>query len=468
MRAAVLRVVIATTTVLGASVASVAPSLTATGAPTSVVMPATQAAAPPASPPHQARTPIHHYVTVLQENHSFDNYFGSFPGADGIPPHTCVPVDPSASAPRPCVAPFPLEGKAAPRLSFNHDVLTASVDGGKLDGFVAAQSVGGVAEGGAMGTYDASTLTYYWKLAERYALFDHFFSSSSGGTLWNHLAWMTGSAAGLPDERIPQNGLDAPTIFDQLQSAGVSWKIYVENYDPKVTIGSTRDLNRVQLARVPVLAMPRFVEDPALMAHVVPLTDYYRDVASGHLPAVAYVVPAGSSEHPPSPPRSGQMMTSRLVGALERSAAWPSSAFLISYDDAGGWYDHIAPPAPGMGLRVPAILVSPYTSVGTVDHRQFETASIPQFIQDNWGLANTVGPRPTSARLRSAFDFSAQPRAAEAIPLVPSPPAPTLPGRGLVFPLYGGALALATLAFAVAVLFERLRSSFERRRGDLA
>lgn len=466
MKRTLSRTLLVVATALGASVASIVPSPIATGAPTSHaagVAPHTAEAGADSRP----TTPIRHFVTVLQENHSFDNYFGSFPGADGIPAHTCVPIDPGATQPRPCVAPYPLEGMATPRLTFNHRVLLSALNNGKLDGFVAAQSAGGVAENGAMGTYDDSTLTFYWALARRYVLFDHFFSSTDGGTLWNHLAWMTGSRGGLTEEQIPRAGIDASTIFDQLQAAGVSWKIYVENYDPKVTIAGTRDLNKIQLSRVPVLAMPRFVNDPALMSHVVPLSEYYHDVTTGHLPAVSYVAPSGSSEHPPSPPRSGQVMTSRLVGALERSSAWSSSALLISYDDAGGWYDHVPPPQPGMGLRVPAILVSPYASAGAVDHRQLETASIPQFIHDNWRLGPSAGPQPTSARLQSAFDFSHPPRAAETIPLVPTTPLPALPGRGLVYGLYGGAFALAALAFLAAVLFERLRTSFAQDRGEL-
>ena len=187
-------------TVLGASVVAIAPSLAATDAPS----PRSARTGTTTTPAHQPTTPIRHFVTVLQENHSFDNYFGTFPGVDGIPPHVCVPVDPAAPRPRPCVAPYPLEGKAVPRLTFNHKVLTTAVNGGKLDGFITAQSAGGVAEHGAMGTYNASTLTYYWELAHRYALFDRFFSSSYGGTLWNHLAWMTGSNGSLPDERIPR------------------------------------------------------------------------------------------------------------------------------------------------------------------------------------------------------------------------------------------------------------------------
>ena len=467
MKRIVFRSLVAVATALGASVVSLVPSPIATGAPTSHTAGTAPHPAPADAPDHRPTTPIQHFVTVLQENHSFDNYFGSFPGADGIPPHTCVPIDPAAPQPKPCVAPYPLEGMATPRLTFNRRVLLRALDNGKLDGFIDAQSAGGIAESGAMGTYDASTLTFYWALARRYVLFDHFFSSSDGGTLWNHLAWMTGSKGGLTEEQIPRAGIDTSTIFDQLQAAGVSWKIYVENYDPKVTIASTSDLNKIQLSRVPVLAMPRFVDDPALMSHVVPLTEYYHDITTGHLPAVSYVVPSGSSEHPPSPPRSGQVMTSRLVGALERSAAWSSSALLISYDDAGGWYDHVPPPQPGMGLRVPAILVSPYSTAGTVDHRQLETASIPQFIEDNWRLGTSAVSQPTSIPLRSTFDFAHPARAAETIPLEPISLPPALPGRGLVYPLYGGALALATLVFLIAVLFERLRVAFKPDHGDL-
>lgn len=461
MKRPLLSALFVTATALGASAASIAPSPVAADAPT----PRTPAVA--IAPTHRPTTPIQHFVTVLQENHSFDNYFGSFPGADGVPASTCVPIDPTAHAPRPCGAPYPLEGKATPRLTFNHEVLVNSLNGGKLDGFVTAQSSNGITEHGAMGAYDASTLSYYWTLAHRYQLFDHFFSSTDGGTLWNHLAWMSGSKGNLIEEHIPRAGLNTSTIFDQLQAAGVSWKIYVQNYDPSVTIANTKDLNKIQLSRVPVLAIPRFVNNPALMAHVVPLTDYYHDVTTGHLPAVSYVVPSGSSEHPPSPPRSGQIMTSRLVGALERSTAWSSSALLISYDDSGGWYDHVPPPHPGMGLRVPAILVSPYSPVGTVGHRQLETASIPQFIQGNWRLPPGAGPQPTSAQLRNMFHFSAPPRAAETIPLVPTTPPTALPGRGLVYALYGGALALAVLAFFIAVIFERLRTSYERDHGVL-
>ena len=402
-------------------------------------------------------TPVHHFVTMLQENHSFDNYFGTYPGADGLPADTCVPEDPAATPPGACVKPFLLDGKASPRIASTQVAFDQAYDKGKLDGFVAAQSGNGRPEPGAMGYYDGNSLPYYWHLADRYVLFDHLFSSSSGGTLWNHLYWMTGSNGGLTEERIPEQGLSSPSIFDRLQAAGVTWKIYVENYDDTVNFADQPDLRKVQLARVPVLAMKSFTDNPALMSHVVKLDEYYSDLAKGQLPAVSYIVPSGSSEHPPSKLHSGPLLVNRLIGALERSSAWPQSAFLLSYDDAGGFYDHVVPPTvegSSLGFRVPALLVSPYAAVGKVDHTTLETASIPGFIEDNWNLAPLTTRDASAGRLKTAFDFGQPPRRAETVPFTRITAPLSLPGRGAVFPLYGGAAAVAGLVIAGAVLLE--------------
>ena len=397
--------------IVGASIASLVPSTSAMGAPRDGGTPA------PAGVP--TTTPVHHFVTMLQENHSFDNYFGTYPGADGLPTGTCVPVDPAATPPGECVKPFLLDGKASPRIASNQVAFDQAYDNGKLDGFVTAQSGNGHTEAGAMGYYDGNSLPFYWHLANRYVLFDHLFSSSSGGTLWNHLYWMTGSDGGLTDERIPEGGLNSPTIFDRLQAAGVSWKIYVENYDDTVNIDDPATLRKVQLARVPVLAMRSFADNPSLMSHVVKLDQYYSDLAKGQLPAVSYIVPSGSSEHPPSKLHSGPLLVNRLVGALERSSAWPQSAFLLSYDDAGGFYDHVVPPTAAgssLGFRVPALLVSPFAPVGKVNHTTLETASIPGFIEDNWNLAPLTTRDASAGRLTTAFDFKQPPRRAETVP----------------------------------------------------
>ena len=437
---------------MGASIASLVPSTSAMGAPRDGGTPA------PAGVP---TTPVHHFVTMLQENHSFDNYFGTYPGADGLPAGTCVPEDPAATPPGACVKPQLLDGKASPRIASTQVAFDQAYDKGKLDGFVAAQSGNGHIERGAMGYYDGNSLPYYWHLANRYVLFDHLFSSSSGGTLWNHLYWMTGSNGGLTEERIPEQGLSSPSIFDRLQAAGVTWKIYIENYDGAVNIDDPATLRRIQLARAPVLANPsfvkEFVDNPAMKGHVADLSHYYDDLAKGQLPAVSYIVPSGSSEHPPSKLHSGPLLVNRLIGALERSSAWPQSAFLLSYDDAGGFYDHVVPPTvagSSLGFRVPALLVSPYAAVGKVDHTTLETASIPGFIEDNWNLAPLTTRDASAGRLKTAFDFRQPPRRAETVPFTRITAPLSLPGRGAVFPLYGGAAAVAGLVIAGAVLLE--------------
>ncbi len=127
-----------------------------------------------------------------------------------------------------------------------------------------------------------------------------------------------------------------------------------------------------QVIWVPLLNFDRFIDDPTLASHIVDLSQYYVDLRKGTLPAVSYIVPSGTSEHPPEYPATGERQVKNLVQELMRSSVWNSSAFMLLYDDWGGWYDHVVPPqvdAYGYGLRVPALLVSPLCE-GRV-HRQY-------------------------------------------------------------------------------------------------
>ncbi len=202
----------------------------------------------------KTQTPIKHVVTVMQEGHTFDNYFGSYPGADGIPADTCMPVSPPA--PRPCVKPFALGDRPLRALARNASAFTTAYAGGAMNGFVHAQSRNGVVEDQAMGVHPRADVPYYWNLADNNVLFDQFFSSSPGGSLPNHLAWIAGAAARTVGESVPPGGFNAlPTIFDRLEAKGVSWKFYVQNYDPTVTFRRAAGTARgEQIARVPLLA----------------------------------------------------------------------------------------------------------------------------------------------------------------------------------------------------------------------
>lgn len=413
----------------------------------------------------QAQTPIEHFVILMQENHTFDNYFGTYPGADGIPPGVCMPVNPQDTGDARCVTPFHLEpgarqlddsgtseGHVAP-VDPDHSQSTfqAQYNNGRLDGFVYALNLRNQDGRIAMGYYDARDLPYYWAIADQYVLFDRFFSSASGGSVINHFFWIAGASGGNQDRFARAGANDLPTIFDRLEQHGISWKFYIQNFDANLTYRNAHLYpgNRAsQVTWAPVLAMDRFIDDPRLFSHLADLDQYYVDLQNETLPAVAYLVPSGTSEHPPGRIQSGQRFVVSLINALIRSSAWKSSAFMWAYDDWGGWYDHVPPPqvdAYGYGFRVPALLVSPYARRGHVDHTVLDFASILRFIEDNWRLG-PLGERDTFATsIENAFDFSGGPRAPRFLSPDRSPAVQTPSVRGLVYAMYGGGAACAGL-----------------------
>jgi phospholipase C len=393
-----------------------------------------QAAAAP------TRTPIRHVITLMQENHSFDNYFGTYPGADGVPPHTCMPLDPGNGA-RGCVRPFHIGGRAVTALRDDQATFAGQLAGGRMNGFLDVFRRRGVDGTIAMGHYDARDIPFYWNVADQYVLFDRFFASAPSGALRNHLEWMTATA-----------GTPAPTtIFDRLQARHVSWKVYVQNYD---LAAFRRKPSR--LARLPLLAYPRYVHNRRLLSHIVGLDQLYADLRDGTLPAVSYVVPSGAGEHPPASIQAGQRLVHTLVAALMRSSDWRSSAFLWTYDGWGGWYDHVRPPR-GDGFRVPALLVSAYGRRGYVDSTQLDFTSILRFIEANWSLPPLARRDAHANSLSSAFDFSHGPRPARFIAAERGSPLGPEPRRSVIYALYGAALALATLVVGWAALGRRRR-----------
>jgi hypothetical protein len=167
-----------------------------------------------AAGPVVAHTPIKHVVTLMQENHSFDNYFGTYPGAAGIPNGVCVPVDLAAA--QPCVKPFLVGSQPLESLDHDRGAFETALNGGAMNGFVAAQRNRVTASDLTMGHYQRSDLRYYWNLADQNVLFDNFFSASTGGTAANHLFWVTGTSRSLQSDAIPAEGLgNLPTPVDR-------------------------------------------------------------------------------------------------------------------------------------------------------------------------------------------------------------------------------------------------------------
>ncbi len=426
--------------------------------------------------PDETTTPIKHVVMLLQENHSFDNYFGTYPGADGLPEDVCMPKSPTDTSAGDCTRPFHIGDSSVGVSDPDHsdNTFRLQYNGGQMNGFISALDKRNQDGRMAMGYYDERDLPYYWNLADRYVLFDRFFSSAGGGSLINHMYWV--SAA--PGETLQQGMTvgNAPTIFDRLEAQHISWKFYIQNYEPTLNYRTVDQFpgNRAsQVVWAPLLSMDRFIDDPVLASHIVDLSQFYTDLQNGTLPAVAYIAPSGPSEHPPSSVVSGQRFVRTLIQALMRSDAWPTSAFMLAYDDWGGWYDHVAPPQVdenGYGFRVPAFLVSPYARQGYIDHTQLDFTSVLKFIEDNWRLAPLASRDAQANSIVGAFDFTQEARRAEYIPWDRGPTAPASPRRNVIYLAYGTAAGLMGLLLAGAVvgdeasrLASRWRSALRRR-----
>ena len=412
----------------------------------------------------ETATPLEHLVVLMQENHSFDNYFGTYPGADGIPPGVCMPFDP-LSASGDCVEPFHIGDNDVELEDPDHSSSTHAIqlNGGKMDGFVYALEIRNQDGRLSMGYYDDRDLPYHWNLADEYVLFDRFFSSAAGGSFINHMYWVAGVGA---DERPSPGELDdVITIFDRLEAAGIDWKFYVQNYEPGLTYRTLNEYpsdRAAQVVWVPLLNIDRFLDDPTLASHIVDLDEYYTDLENGTLPAVAYIAPSGPSEHPPGSVLAGQRFVRSLVQALMRSSSWDTGAFMVTYDDWGGWYDHVVPPAidaDGYGFRVPAFLAGGYARRGHIESTTLDYTSILRFIEDNWGLEPLASRDAAANSIAGAFDFASPPREPVFLSMERVPPeGRPVPRREVLYVAYTVALGVG----AAIVLFPFVMG----RRGD--
>jgi phospholipase C len=433
-----------------------------------VALSAPAAAADPAAAEQlSTKTPIKHFIVAMQANHSFDNYFGTYPGANGLPDGTCMPADPAAGDAN-CVKPFHLEGQAIAPMGQSPAIYDQQYNGGAMNGFLSAfrhwRDVGNQ----PMGYYDDRDIPYYWNVADNYVLFDQLFTSAAGSSVWNHMFWVSGSPGNPDADQLSATGFDAvPTIFDRLQAAGVSWKFYVQNYKPEINFRTPGSGNEAaQLVRVPLLNYQRFLDDPALNSRIVDMSEYHKDLENGTLPAVSFMVPSGASEHPPGSIQAGEGFVRSLVDGLMTSSSWKSSAFMLTYDDSGGWYDHVSPPSVdqyGYGFRSPGLLVSPYARKGHVDHTTLDFTSELKFIENNWGVA-PLAPRDAAANdITSAFNFHAAPRDARLLGTSREPPVPHSNASSVVYLCYGMAVLVLSVLLATAGLRHR-----RFPRGELA
>ena len=400
-------------------------------------------------------TPIRHFVVLMQENHSFDNYFGTYPGADGIPAGACMPIHPSRGR-RPCVRPFRLGDRAGPDLP--HDAVHPPRPGARRPhGRLHQRRLAGQAAPRVGGHGPLRRARPALLLERRRRV----------RALRQMVRVLARRQRAQP--AVLGGGLarrSRATIFDRLERRGISWKFYVEDYDPsqRRRAGAPPATSK-QAVRVPLLNMPRFVHRPRLLRHIVDLDQYYDDLRNGTLPQVAYIAPAGGSEHPPRRPETGQTLVRSLVTALARSTLWPHSAFLWTYDEWGGWYDHVPPPA-GRGFRVPALLVSPYARKGRGGRHHPRARVGPQVHRAQLGVAPAVAPRRPGERHHERVRLRGSPaRAAEIVPATRAPDRDREPRRWVIYLWYGAALVLAVRADPPGRPAAR-RGDAARRPGD--
>ncbi len=346
---------------------------------------------------------LQHVVLVTQDHRSFDHYFGTRPGVDGVPRGVCLP----SGTDQPCVKPYLLSG-GAELTPFNDGrrYLQGQIDGGKMDGFVSVYAKSAADGRQTMGHLDRADLSYYWQLADDFMLMDHYFAAQPTNGVANRYFAVTGAVPPGGATAVPETGWPAvPTIFDRLDDAKVDWKVYVQGWGS--TGPAAAVLARLR-SRVPLLGMAAHQDPAALRGHVVDLSQYYRDAADDRLPAVSWVVATGPTERPPASPEAGMRFLRGLVLGLQTSRAWPASALMLDYDSSGGWYDHVPPPAAGdaaRGARVPALLVSPLVRPGTVASDVMDSAAGLRLVEQNWGLPALTARDAGSPSLLSRLDL---------------------------------------------------------------
>ena len=340
-----------------------------------------------------ALSAIKNVVVVFQENHTFDNYFGTYPGAEGTAGKSlCLPQTPGSTN---CVAPFHDSSLTPVDMSHNWNTAHKDYDGGKMDGFVYSE---GNRE--TMGYYDRGDLPHYWKAAQQYVLCDRFFTSVMSESLPNHLHLVAGTAGGIIDDKVPAT-LNFPPIFEQLDQHGISWKVYSS---------STTWLKNFAYVQNSPTAKAKFASAGA----------FTTDVQKGNLSQVSWIIgAAGGSEHPPENVQTGEnYVANSIVNNLGTSEYWDSIAMFLTWDDFGGFFDHVAPPQVdkyGYGFRVPCLVISPYAKAGLVDSMINDHTSILKFIEDLYGLTPLSTRDAAANNMAEAFDFSQPVRAFQPI-----------------------------------------------------
>jgi phospholipase C len=447
---------------------------------------------------------IKHVVVIMQENRSFDSYFGTFPGANGIPRDrngnftVCVP-DPRAGH---CQKPYHNSSdvnSGGPHMAVD---ARADINGGNMNGFIGSVESGHLDTDAlgcvvqklplncvdVMGYHDAREIPHYWSYARNFVLQDHMFEPTASWSLPAHLYTVSGWSAkctipnmplscrtdlGFPDtEGAPGAGIgsnpfaaltqllrvkdgdDAAKATQRpdyawtditylLHKHQISWRSYLsQGTEPDCASGAMTCTPVPQNVKTPEIwnPLPDFttVHQNNQIGNIQADTNFFRDAYSGKLPAVSWLIPSGdNTEHAPRRVSSGQDHVTRAINAIMSGKDWSSTAIFLTWDDWGGFYDHVKPPTvdgQGYGLRVPGLVISPYARRGYIDHQTLSFDAYLKFIEDDFLGGQRLDPRTdgrpdprptvrenarTLGNLSKDFDFSQKPRKAMLLPRIP-------------------------------------------------
>ncbi len=377
--------------------------------------------------------PIQHVVIIVKENRTYDSMFGTFPGADGATTYRT-----RSGAVHPLLhQPDKMWGDISHAWRF----AVQAYDGGKMDRFAQTDGARQLGRDLADSQLYQSDVPNYWSYARTFTLADNFFSNIMGPSFPNHLYTIAAQDAdtasnpsttwgcdGSPSSwvlQVVRKGAkryhapcyDFHTVVDSLDARHVSWTYYAPGQgEPGYNWSVLRAIKHIRFG-------------PDWKKHVLEYTRFKTDAAAGKLPAVSWIVaPYGSSDHPGESICAGENWTVDQINAvMSNPDEWQHTAIILTWDDWGGFYDHVAPPrGPNKnimyGFRVPTIVISPYARPAYVDHRRYTFTSMIKLVEDAYHLPTMTRQDAAASDMSNAFDFTQQPAPPLALSLRQCPP----------------------------------------------
>jgi phospholipase C len=369
--------------------------------------------------------PVDHILVLMMENRSFDHYFSKLPEQGqpdvAVADASYVNTDTNGAA----VSWFHTTDYCVEDPHHGWDASHEQWSDGKNDGFVKNNDPDGAR---AMGYLDQTDIPFYYDLAKDFAISDRYFCSILGPTWPNRMFLYSGSSHGLTKNTLPTNLADdsgeVPNLFAALPKVGVEWKVYRTDLPPAAMFLDT------WFESTSGCSTP----DAGLPCRLAEIDELFADLASGELPPVVFIDPGFSdgweqtSEHPPGNPQLGQKLVWQVVDAFMKSPIWSRSVLFITYDEHGGFADHVPPPPAcnpntgepeegggytfdRYGFRVPLFVVSPYAKKNYVSHVDRDHTSILRFIQSRFGIEAFSARDANADTMLDMFDFSAVPHA---------------------------------------------------------